>query len=81
MQIMLVWDIPALLPLQTATELFNVNGVFPGYPLAVGASIDTGFIWYKAVVTAIDIVTLYALNMDASPVTLGEVTFTVQKFS
>jgi hypothetical protein len=80
-QISLTWDIPEIYPLQTATESFNVNGVFPGYPIVAGVDIDPGFCWFKAVVTAIDVVTLYALNMDNVPVTLGTATFTIQKFS
>lgn len=80
-QITLTWDIPTLAPLQTATQEFNVAGVFPGNPLAFGWTPNPGFMWFWGLVTDIQVITLYAKNMDASPITFGEVTATVQRFS
>lgn len=77
----LTWDIPALLPLQTATETFNVGNIYPGSPLSVTVGADPGFFFFDAIVTGIELVTLYALNMSAAPVTLGTTNFTLQKFS
>ena len=80
-QFTLTWDVPELLPLQTATQTFNVGGVLPGHPLALGWSPDPGFCWLWGLVTDTDVVTLYAKNMDAVPVTLGEMLCTVQRFN
>ncbi len=80
-QFTLTWDIPELLPLQTATQVFNVGMVFPGNPLAIGWSADPGFFWFWGLVTDIEVVTLYAKNMSAGPLTFGEVTATVQRFN
>ncbi len=77
----LTWDVPEVLPLQTATEEFNVAGIFPGAPLAVTVVPNPGFFFFAALVTDIQIVTLYALNMSGGPVTLGSTAFTIQKFS
>lgn len=77
----LTWAIPELLPLQTGTEVFNVGGIFPGTPLSVTVGADPGFFFFAALVTDIEVVTLYALNMSAAPVTLGTTNFTLQKFS
>ncbi len=80
-QFTLTWDIPTLLPLQTATQDFNVGGVFPGNPLAFGWTPNPGFMWFWGLVTDIQVITLYAKNMDGSPITFGEVTATVQRFN
>jgi hypothetical protein len=80
-QFTLTWDIPELLPLQTATEVFNVGGVFPGNPLALGWQFNPGFCWLWGLVTDIEVVTLYAKNMDSVPVTLGSGTWVVQRFN
>lgn len=80
-QIGITWDIPEILPLQTATEDFNIGGVFLGYPLAITPNSNPGFFWFAALVTAVDVVTVYALNMDATPVTLGSTNFTLQRFT
>lgn len=78
--ISLTWDIPELFPLQTGTEDFNVNGVFPSYPLALSVNSNPGFFFFAALVTQIDTVTLYAVNMSAAPVTLGSTNFSIQRF-
>lgn len=77
----LTWDIPELLPLQTATEDFNVGGIFPGAPLSVTVTPNPGYFFFAALVTDIQVVTLYALNMSGGPVTLGSTEFVIQKFS
>lgn len=80
-QFTLTWSVPALLPLQTATQAFNIGNIYPGNPIAFGLSADPGFMWFWAVVTDIEVVTCYAKNMDASPITFGDITFTIQKFN
>ncbi len=77
----LTWDIPELLPLQTATEDFNVANIFPGAPLSVTVTPNPGYFFFAALVTDIQVVTLYALNMSGGPVTLGSTNFVIQKFS
>ncbi|HEX2899823.1 MAG TPA: hypothetical protein VHS96_08905 [Bacteroidia bacterium] len=77
----LTWDIPELLPLQTATEDFNVGNIYPGSPVSVTVGTNPGFFFFDAIVTGIEVVTLYALNMSGGPVTLGSTNFTLQKFS
>lgn len=80
-QFTLTWDVPVLLPLQTATQTFNVANIYPQNPIAIAWNCDPGFMWFKGLVTDIQVITLSALNMDAVPVTFGEITITVQKFN
>ncbi len=80
-QFTLTWDIPLLNPLQTASQSFNVSGVFPNFPIAIAWNTDPGFFLFSGLVTDIEIITLYAANMDAAPITFGEITVTIQRFS
>lgn len=75
------WDIPEILPLQTAYEDFNFNGVVPGQPVVCGVQFDPGFCLTQARVITINTVRLYATNMDAVPITLGEGTWAIQRFT
>jgi hypothetical protein len=79
-QVQFTWDVPNLLPLQTAYEDFNLNGVFPGAPIAFGTQFDPGFCWLRAAVIAVNQIRLYVLNMDAVAVDLGTGTWVIQRF-
>lgn len=80
-QFTLTWDIPLLAPLQTATQTFNVANVYPTYPIAIAWNCDPGFMWFWGLITDIQVITLYAKNMDAVPITFGEINVTVQRFN
>lgn len=80
-QFTLTWDIPLLAPLQTATQTFNVANVYPTYPIAIAWNCDPGFMWFWGLITDIQVLTLYAKNMDAVPITFGEINVTVQRFN
>jgi hypothetical protein len=80
-QVYFSWDVPSLLPLQSAYEDFPWIGAVPGQPLAFGIAFDPQFCWVNATVIANDTIRLWVLNMNSSAVDLGEGVWAIQPFS
>lgn len=74
------WDVPSLLPLQSAYEDFPLIGAVPGTPGAVGVPFDMQFCWIRADVIANDSVRITVTNLNSVAVDLGNGLYNVQIF-
>lgn len=74
------WDVPSLLPLQSAYEDFPYIGATPGTPAAVGVPFDLQFCFPFAAVILNDSVRVMIVNMNSSPVDLGTGIWNIQIF-
>lgn len=74
------WNVPSLLPLQSAYEDFPLIGAVPGTPGAVGVPFDMQFCWIRADVIANDSVRITVTNLNSVTVDLGNGLYNVQIF-
>ena len=80
-QVQFSWDVPAILPLQSAYEDFPLIGAVPGEPIAHGVAFDPGFCLTFAYIFANDTVRLKVVNMNSAPVDLGAAVWSIQRFN
>lgn len=75
-----VWDVPSILPLQSAFQDFPLIGAVPGEPIAFGISFDIGYCLPFVNIFQNDLVRLRIVNMDSVAVDLGSATWSLQRF-
>lgn len=80
-QVQFSWDVPSILPLQSAYEDFPLIGAIPGEPIAHGVAFDPGFCLTFAYIFANDTVRLKVVNMDGVAVDLGLAVWAIQRFN
>lgn len=80
-QVQFSWDVPSILPLQSAYEDFPLIGAIPGEPIAHGVAFDPGFCLTFAYIFANDTVRLKVVNMDSVAVDLGSAVWSIQLFN
>lgn len=74
------WDVPSLMPLQSAYEDFPYIGAVPGTPAAVGVPFDLQFCFPFAAVILNDSIRVMIVNMNSVPVDLGTGIWNLQIF-
>lgn len=74
------WDVPSLLPLQSAYEDFPYIGAVPGTPVSVGVSFDLQFCFPFPAVILNDSVRIMIVNMNSTEVDLGTGIWNIQIF-
>lgn len=79
-QIQFNWDVPSILPLQSAYEDFALLGAIPGEVIAHGVSFDPGFCITQAYVITNDSIRLKVVNLDSVAVDLPASVWNIQRF-
>ncbi len=69
------FDFPSIPAHSEATALFSVSGARSGATVLVSPSINTAGVIYQAVVTANDVITLYAKNFTAGSIDPADTSF------
>lgn len=80
-EIWVIWDVPSLHALQTATEDFYFVGAFPSMPVIVGTPFTNQFVQVTATVTDMNLVRISVTNMDLADLDLGEGTYRLRLFN
>lgn len=76
--IIVSWDTPSLMPLQSAWEDFDFPGVLVSQPITLGTPFDDEFVLAVATVPEANVVRITVTNMGFSTVDLAEGSWTIR---
>lgn len=77
-QIIVSWDVPSLLPLQSAWENFDFIGVLVSQPIMLGTPFQNEFVLAVASVPAANVVRITVTNMSLATIDLGVGSWTLR---